>query len=411
MKDFLLYLKFTVIIVAYFFSLASNAKATMSGFAFSEHLAAAKSIKISQEQLCKNQQGCLLILSNGLMLSYAQIMPLGDLFGLVGKPISMAKTYEQKKLRFIDAFNSFASNKDMVDEVNQLIAVIEDEMATVEQGLENGENAEVIFQRIGNEIGRKVNCITGGGCQSSSWWLFPGRYLKLAKENYDHFSPNAQNVYLIGHQVAIEQAVKAHESQSLSELSKAYAMNAFASHFLSDSFASGHMRAPRFELQNKVTPAVLGALLANYMHNEDNKNGLHVYNLRGDEWIAYGDFSYFNPNNLANSRLLEKVLQLSVDEITSAYHWGISNNDSKIMTLIPRVKEKGNTANIDISALFYWDKKHKKLYRRNDVTDLFDKHWTSNWWGWSTFFALKRHYGMTSQMASMIQDEIFLELQ
>lgn len=38
-----------------------------------------------------------------------------------------------------------------------------------------------------------------------------------------------------------------------------------------------------------VTPSNVGHLLCKYMHDEDNKFGLHVTNLRGDKWISYGD--------------------------------------------------------------------------------------------------------------------------
>ena len=38
-----------------------------------------------------------------------------------------------------------------------------------------------------------------------------------------------------------------------------------------------------------VTPSCIGDLLSKYMHDEDNKFGLRVTNVRGDKWIAYGD--------------------------------------------------------------------------------------------------------------------------
>lgn len=54
--------------------------------------------------------------------------------------------------------------------------------------MRTGQPPEEVFKAIGSEIGRRVNCITGGGCQSKVWWLIPGRYLKLAIKNYDHFA-------------------------------------------------------------------------------------------------------------------------------------------------------------------------------------------------------------------------------
>lgn len=63
-------------------------------------------------------------------------------------------------------------------------------------------------------------------------------YLGLAEINWDHFGNDAHMSYVIGHYVALEVAKKG-------DLLYAYAMNAFADHFLEDSFAAGHIRTPR----------------------------------------------------------------------------------------------------------------------------------------------------------------------
>lgn len=80
------------------------------------------------------------------------------------------------------------------------------------------------------ERARKWNCMTGGGCSSLAWWTLPGRFL------------------------------------------------AFACHFLTDYFSAGHIRVPRVELPEHVTPAIVGSLLSGLMHNK-----------QGERWIAYGD--------------------------------------------------------------------------------------------------------------------------
>ena len=70
--------------------------------------------------------------------------------------------------------------------------------------------------------------------------------MKLAVNNYDHFQHQAQQVYLTGHQLAIEKAQEAAKEEDVkkrnSMLMEAYAMDAFASHFLTDSFSAGHIR-------------------------------------------------------------------------------------------------------------------------------------------------------------------------
>ena len=84
--------------------------------------------------------------------------------------------------------------------------------------------------------------ITGGK------WLFGlipiqhGRMLKLAAHNHDHFLPYAKDAYLIGHQLALDKAREANRSKSKRILHEALSLDAFACHFLTDSFASGHIR-------------------------------------------------------------------------------------------------------------------------------------------------------------------------
>ena len=71
--------------------------------------------------------------------------------------------------------------------------------------------------------------------------------LDLALNNHDHFLPYAKDAYLTGHQLAIEKAREASQYPQDPALKKkllheAFSMEAFACHFLTDSFASGHIR-------------------------------------------------------------------------------------------------------------------------------------------------------------------------
>ena len=75
----------------------------------------------------------------------------------------------------------------------------------------------------------------------------PG-YLGLAKINWDHFGADARTAYNAGHRTALEAAVKG-------DLEDAYTMNAFADHFLEDSFSAGHLRTPRRLLHSKWNPS------------------------------------------------------------------------------------------------------------------------------------------------------------
>ncbi|CEG57997.1 conserved exported protein of unknown function [Legionella fallonii LLAP-10] len=367
-----------------------------TGFALSEHWSMGQQVMLHYDIAQSPEVATPLHLKNGLLLTFGDIISLGDLYGILGSPISHGLDKRAKQARFKEVFNIFSKSIAAISEVKELNAVIKTEIHDIEEGIQRGETVEDIYKRIGNETARQVNCITGGGCASHGWWLYPGRYLLLAMENYDHFSPNNIIVYKHGHQVALKQAIKAQKTGNRSDLELAYAMDAFAAHFLSDRFAAGHLRTPKGELKHKVTPAVLGSLLSNYMHNEENKYGLYVHNAQGDRWRVYGDFSYFNPMNEINRQMLLKALQRSADELFEAYNSGAIPVQSSVLTMVPHAEPFNADDNLDITPMFVWDEESKQLLRRTDLSNPYDRRLTSNWWGWSTLILLKNQYGITS---------------
>ena len=369
---------------------------TSANFALSEHWAMGQQIKLRFTTLQSPIVAAPLNLQNGLTLTFGDIISLGDLYGIVGRPISHAANQLERQARFKEVFKTFAKSTPAITEVMELNTVIKKEMTEIEAAREQGETAEAFARRIGVETARQVNCITGGGCTNYGWWLSPGRYLLLALENYDHFAQNNLAVYESGHQVALTQALKAHTTGNRADLELAYAMDAFACHFLSDHFAAGHLRTPREELKNLITPAVLGSLLSIYMHNEESMHGIHVHNDLGEQWVTYGDFAYYNPLNQTNQQILLRSLQQSVDEIFDAYYTGQVPEKSLVTSMTPQVDKIPDENNMDIAPMFYWDEQDKKLLRRTDLSNPYDRHWTKNWWGWSTLVLLKAQYGITS---------------
>lgn len=353
------------------------------GFETSEHETAGNAVKLKFND---SAHASPLHLPNGISLTYGQIVSLGDFYGVVGQPISEANTLIERKERFTAAFNTFA-HANVKAELENVLTIAADEMATVEKGLKEGQKAEDIYTKISSEYNRRWNCATGGGC-SSEWWASPGRYLKLTAEDFSHFGNAALLAYQAGHEVALEEAKLARETHDASRLETAYAMNAYASHFLSDRFAAGHIRTPRHELFKSVTPGVIGSLLASFMHNEDNHAGLHVHNQRGNHWIAMGDKNYFDKTNDANRELLGQALQASADEVFAVYQ----HNDSQdnVLDYIPQADEVGEHATQDISSLFFWDTKTNKLLRRKDISNVYNREWTANWWGWTTLILLAK---------------------
>src|SRR5262249_42592779 len=159
----------------------------------------------------------------------------------------------------------------------------------------------------GDTLSAEWNRITGGGSWITPWYPL-GRYLQLSAVNWDHFGEHAILAYQAGHAAALAQAVTARNkppSDQREALCWAYAMNAFADHFLSDLFSGGHIRAPRKKLQDTVSGgSMFGGLLTRAMHDEDSHWGLAVHNAAKDSWRAYGDKRYFDTVDLANKAIV-----------------------------------------------------------------------------------------------------------
>ena len=190
------------------------------GFASPEHV---DIVNGAQPEKLEDRQ---LILPNGIKIKFEHIVALGgDFYGIPKAPI--IDPFDEEDVgrckRFIAAFNTMArAPDDEVEELRMLIAIAD---------------KDTDF--------RKQDEITGG------IWIGgvpvkPGRMLKLAMNNHDHFLPHARNAYLIGHQLALGKAREASQANTEDEKTKllheAYAMEAFACHFLTDTFASGHIR-------------------------------------------------------------------------------------------------------------------------------------------------------------------------
>ncbi len=136
---------------------------------------------------------------------------------------------------------------------------------------------------------------------------------------------DAITAYEAGHILAQQLAATAGKSGDPSgKLQFAYAVNAFADHFLTDLFSAGHMRTPRrgmYEYSGLLSAAASG-VCAKAMHDEDSKFGLWVTNARGtsgDTWVAFGDGRYRDWCNAANRAILKAAVQQSMDDVWAAF--------------------------------------------------------------------------------------------
>ncbi|SMQ26698.1 hypothetical protein SAMN04488483_3138 [Pseudomonas helmanticensis] len=333
-------------------------------------------------------QNVPLYLPNGLALTYGQVLSLGgDFYGIVDRPINEGATPVDRLQRFNAAFDSLAVTPASRAEATQILAVMQKEIDAVKKAIKDGKPAHEAYDALGDTLSEEWNKITGGGSFVSA--LFPlGRYLKLAANNADHFGEWAKLAYIAGHTAALQTAVAARPRQDLQLLERAYAMNAFADHFLTDLFSSGHLRVPRKEMAAVVTPSDLGSLVTRFMHDEDSKFGLKVRNSQGAQWRAFGDKRYFEASDADNRSQVSQAVQASADEVFAAYLSGTVPAPSSFAALqrLPDLSAVLNLSN-NFSPLFRVE--GGKVLRRKDVNNLNDTATIDDWWGWSTYLLLK----------------------
>ncbi len=335
-------------------------------------------------------------------LTYGQLIALGgDLYGVVGAPISTAK---QPMSAFENAWNSLVWPAE--GELAQILAVLDKEIATVAKFVDAGIEPSNAYKDLGDDLSGEWNRITGGG--TFFYAMYPmGRYLKLAAENWDHFTHFAVDAYQAGHNVAMDKAklikLEFHEDQWDFALEEAYAMNAFADHFLTDLFSAGHLRAPRKELYDTITLPIpgaganLGSLLVRCMHDEDSRLGLNVTNKNKDSWVAFGDKALRDSKSKANADMVTRAVQESADDVWRAFQGG--EFETRALNYIPDleavadvsdgVKDPATAKNF--SPLFRVVDgvvaKRTNLEKTDDFT------WTKDWYGWKTFLDLTGAHG------------------
>lgn len=327
-------------------------------------------------------------LENGLQLTYGQILALGgDFYGVPDSPISDPDSPQERQARFQACFNSLAQLPASQQEAMTILHIMGREITAVNAALAAGLPASSAYDQLANDLNGDWNVATGGGSFISK--LYPmGRYLKLATKNWDHFGQYAVSAYEAGHALALAQAINARgiadPQQQRAALVKAYAMNAFADHFMTDLFSAGHIRDPRKEIYMTSLEGVSANLCAKGMHDEDCKYGLRVSNDLGETWRAYGDKRYFDTVNLFNRSLVNIAAQASADEVFNAFLTGDQPQDPipyMALRMAPNLAQvqdyQGNPLN-NFAPLFVLTDAGK-VQCRSSRNDLNAHSWTSVW--------------------------------
>ncbi|KGP64412.1 phospholipase C [Legionella norrlandica] len=363
-----------------------------AGFANLEHKTIGDLVTLYLPNANTSGESVKLTLPNGIQLSYGDIIMYGgDIFGSPETPISNCA--EKDRLTCFqaqfDALGTVGKKQDkscsnpfnQISYLNQYFVKLANEL---EQAHQNGTSDWDYYKQHETNISKELNKLTCGGSIVSAFLPF-GNYIKLAQVNYDHFIPDSLIAYKTGHRVALETALLGYkkrqeglvkEANKLLEL--AYAQNAFANHYLTDSFSAGHMRTPRRAIGKDILlPAVLNLLIANLMHNEDNKHGLNVVNAEGTSWFAYGDGYLYKPEAELQRAVMLDAMQRSADGIYNTFMTGVIPEHYAEMDVFPDYSliEQLN----DSAPLFKVE--NGTLLKRVKNKDYYDHHWTKYWSG------------------------------
>jgi hypothetical protein len=182
-----------------------------------------------------------------------------------------------------------------------------------------------------------------------SWWetLKTGattnvplrRFLALASVNFCHFgaqpwdgsfneAPNeALHAYRYYHRRALAQAEVAGQwpdtadarQAKIGKLLDALVVEAFACHFLTDLFASGHIRVPRREIAKRFGVIKGSLIMSKAMHDEDNRMGLFCTTLLEQTprivWRAVGDGELLKGEAELHLAVVQEAVRRSAGEV------------------------------------------------------------------------------------------------
>lgn len=357
-------------------------------FDTAEHMITVAGLKLKIPGMELDALKAQLPLTSGLQLTYGQLIALGgDFYGDPDKPVCLQQSLAAQIEQFKRNFELLRSS---ADEIAKILKITEAyEFRPIAERVAQDLPPSGAYQSIPRTQGPTMNDedqafdqATGGGGPGTTTF---GRYTGLAITNFDHFGEDAVTCYTAGHILAQRVAIEAGTSQDVAKLKLAYAINAFADHFLTDLFAAGHIRTPRRKLyesaSNQLTQYLAG-YCAKCMHDEDNKFGLWVTNKLGDKWVAYGDARYRDSLNAANRVVMKAALQRSMDNVWEAYEERSEVTPSKVLDYLP-TPAGGVTGDQNWTPLFLWNHANNILDRRRELGDVSDSEFEPQTWsGW-----------------------------
>jgi len=161
---------------------------------------------------------------------------------------------------------------------------------------------------------------------TSAGWKASSRkqYLGLALANSTHFHPYAPREWRRYHARAVTDALAGARMTGLDAvdaLQAALFENAFADHFLHDSFSAGHMGF------NRSASSVAASLA---YHDEWNHKGRTVRDRNGASWRTYGDGRLDHKDNVDGRVHAVTVATLSIEGLLRAFVVGARDADNEL---------------------------------------------------------------------------------
>ena len=393
-------------------------------FATHEHLYIGSTATLFLNNTTQQGNETLLLFPNGnTWVKFSDVVGLGgDFYGYRNAAISDAVGLEGQMTAFNNSFNTLYLASDAIAKKDpgfapsslykyQSRSLITGPDATISEQIMKvvaaGKQPSVAYDDCGSSLDERRNVICGGGSILTDWVPF-GRFIELCETNWDHFSfgGRAWSAYAAGHTLAIRKAQEARAVATTSETSgeimlHAYALEAFALHFLTDAFSSGHMRTPRKKFPQVCTPDDIGSYLSRYQHDEECKYGLNVTNKQGDQWRAYGDKKYLDDVNARSRVICEACVQSSVDEIQAAFVTGTIPTNASMYAASQCIPFPDEAEGANITPLFKWT--GTDLLRRKDINNLWGTTFKTHggldgWWSTTTLIELETQYGPPSDL-------------
>jgi hypothetical protein len=327
----------------------------------------------------------------GQLLSFGQILALaGDFYGVPSQPISDGANPQEQQQRFQNAFDTLytETSTNGVYQAQNILAVMQAQSDAVANATAQILAADPKAQDASSQAYSQTNAnhefdarynVASGAYPTSPWYFSQGSFLQLAAVNWDHFGANAIAAYRAGHTLAVQAA--ANGSETL-----AYALEAFACHFLTDLFSSGHLRTPRKALSTSIAASMCSLL----MHDEDCYNGLIVQDKDANVWTAYGDKRLFDPVNQTNYSRAKKAVSISLGEVITALQNGKAAAASPAFAALDMIPSLDVVTNAldkrNWSPLYVLNGSSPKV--RDRLEDLRCRVWTSTFSYGSTYWRM-----------------------